>query len=77
MDFDAVFVIDRVIQERGFYVYKMHNIAAKHSIAPARYSITKALPAGCPYTYLEILTYPTDFDVVTVIGYRWGGKILE
>jgi hypothetical protein len=37
MNFDAVFLIDRVIQEEGYYVYNMYNIVEKDfsiSIAP-------------------------------------------
>jgi hypothetical protein len=33
------FLVDRVVQEEGLYVYKMHNIAEKHfsiGIAPVR-----------------------------------------
>jgi hypothetical protein len=38
-DFDAVFLIDKVFQEKGFYVYNTHNIGEKGfsvSIAPVR-----------------------------------------
>jgi hypothetical protein len=28
--FEAVFFTDRVIQEKGLYVYNMHNIVEKH-----------------------------------------------
>jgi hypothetical protein len=28
-DFDATLLVDRVIQEEGLYVYKMHNIIEK------------------------------------------------
>jgi hypothetical protein len=39
MDFDPGFLIDRVIQEEGFYVYNMHNVVDKHfsiSIVPVQ-----------------------------------------
>jgi uncharacterized protein (UPF0371 family) len=39
MDCDAVFLIDRVIEEEGFYGYNMYITVEKHliiSIAPVR-----------------------------------------
>jgi hypothetical protein len=38
MDLDAVFLINRVIQEEALYVY-MHNILEKHSPVYTRISI--------------------------------------
>jgi hypothetical protein len=53
-DFNAVFLIDIVIQEEGVYVYNMHNIAEKHFIS----SLTpvESRDGSLVHSYLKVQT---------------------
>jgi hypothetical protein len=63
-DYDAIFFINKVIQEEGLYVCNMHNIVEKHftiSIAPVR-----SRGGSTVFNNKDLFLYPSKYFYIYV-----------